>query len=105
LFFFAGGNNMLAMEPIQLTLNLDNLAPDELRYQQMQASLAAMSESMGKVRRKLFGDMSELKNAVAALQLENKQLNEKLRGMNREPTEWLYLHNGSLFDVDDRAII
>ena len=84
------------MNAIQLEFNLDNESENEIRFSMMQKQINEMSDSMGKVRRKLFSEMSECKR----LYVEIKQDNEKLkRDLKNQKTEWVYLQNDLLVDV------
>jgi regulator of replication initiation timing len=84
------------MNAIQLEFNLDNESENEIRFSMMQKQINEMSDSMGKVRRKLFSEMSECKR----LYVEIKQENEKLkRDLKNQKTEWVYLQNDLLVDV------
>lgn len=87
------------MTSIQLELNIENESPEETRLSQMQKQIDEMSESIGKVRRKLFSEMGELKKLCAELQNENKQLKILLKELKNERTEWSYGQEGCLFDV------
>ncbi|MFI5420119.1 MAG: hypothetical protein ACHQ1H_04050 [Nitrososphaerales archaeon] len=61
---------------IQLEFNFDNKTPDELRLSLMQAQIDQMGDSMGKVRRKMFAELGEMKKVCAVLQQENDELKE-----------------------------
>jgi hypothetical protein len=78
----------------QLKLNLEDLSKTELKLQQMQLQVDLFCESMGKVRRKLFAEVSELKKLVNELKAENQEL----RGMlKQEPVDWSYAEGDYLF--------
>lgn len=87
------------MGGIQLEFNIDNKSPEEVRLSQMHSQIAMMEESMGKVRRKLFSEMSEMKKLYADLKKENEELKTMLKELKNEKTEWAYGENGRLFDV------
>jgi len=87
------------MNTIQLELNLNNESGSDLKLFTMQNQLDEMSDSMGKVRRKLFSEMGEMKKLYISLKNENEELKLKLRKMRNEKTEWVYTKEGYLFDV------
>lgn len=87
------------MEPIQLELNIKNESEEDVKLSAMQKQIDAMSDSMGKVRRKLFAEVSEMKKQVATLQSENQLLKDILRDLKNEKTQWSYGENGFLFDI------
>ena len=89
---------------VQLEFNIENNTPEEVRLLIMQKQIDAMSESMGKVRRKLFSEMGELKKLYAELQRENQDLKTILKELKNERTEWAYGENGCLFDVREYKI-
>ena len=88
-------------EAIQLELNIENKTPEEIRLSLMQKQIDQMGESMGKVRRKLFAEMGEMKKLYLEVQRENEELKSLLRSLKNEKTEWIYSQNGFLFDVVD----
>ncbi len=85
-------------DPIQLELNLQDKSFEEMTLISMQKQLDAMSESMGKVRRKLFGEMGEMKKLYAALFQENETLRSKINSLTQEKTEWIYGNGECLFE-------
>ncbi len=90
------------MNAIQLEFNIDNKSPAEMEMQYMKQLLTEMNESMGKVRRKLFAEMSEMKRICLAVQKENECLKEMIQG-NKE-IEWDYNKPGYLFDVETKVV-
>lgn len=82
---------------IQLELNFQDKSFQEMTLESMQKQLDAMHESMGKVRRKLFGEMGEMKKLYAALLAENENLKIKINSLSNEKTEWFYKTEDSLF--------
>ncbi len=62
------------MIEIQLEFNLDKLSASDLRMVEMQKQIDTMSESMHKVRKKLFAEVGDLKKMVLKLQTENDKL-------------------------------
>lgn len=89
------------MEAIQLELNLDNLEGNELTFSQMQKQIDDACESMGKVRRKMFAELGEVKKLVNLLQIENNELKEQLKNLKKEKNNWSYQHNGYLFSLSE----
>jgi len=85
-------------DAIQLELNLQEKSLEEMTLLSMQKQLDAMSESMGKVRRKLFGEMGEMKKLYATLFQENEVLKSKLNELTHEKTEWIYQNGDCLFE-------
>jgi hypothetical protein len=90
------------MNVIQLEFNIKNESDDELKFSLMQKQINDMHESMGKVRRKLFSEMGEVKKLYQELKVENERLRMKLKEINNEKTEWIYTTEDSLFDVRER---
>lgn len=84
---------------VQLEFNIENKSSEEMTLFLMQKQIDAMGDSMGKVRRKLFSEMSEMKKQYAELQKENQELKTILKELKNERTEWTYGQNGNLFDV------
>ena len=83
----------------QLELNLEGKSDEEMQLYTMQKQLDDMIESMGKVRRRLFSEISEMKKICLNLQQENENLKNILNELNDGKTEWNYQKNGYLFDV------
>lgn len=92
------------MNSFQLEINFDNLNDEERRLLMMQDQIDNMSESMRKVRKKLFGDMSELKKDLSKLKIENEFLTDKLYEMDKKKKEeWVYNEGGYLFHLYEFA--
>jgi len=87
------------MSDIQLELNIDNKTPQELQFLLMQQQIDNLADSMGKVRRKLFSELGEIKKLYFDVQKENEELKAKLQELCYGKTEWIYGQNGCLFDV------
>lgn len=83
----------------QLELNFDGKSEDEMALFLMQKQINEMSDSMGKVRRRLFSELGEVKKVLADLKRENESLREMLKELSHENTEWTYGHGDNLFDV------
>ena len=86
-------------ESIQLELNLQAKSQEQMTFDTMQKQIDLMYESMGKVRRKLFGEMGEIKKKYADLEQQHELLKIKLMQYTKQKTEWDYEIEGSLFDV------
>lgn len=87
------------MKSMQLEFNFESAGETDTRLTQMQKQIDDACESMGKVRRKLFSQMGELKKEMAALQIENEMLKEKIRNITNEKIEWEYEKEDCLFDI------
>jgi archaellum component FlaC len=86
-------------EAIQLELNLENKTVEELKLDLMQKQLDQMSDSMGKVRKKLFAEMGEVKKLYAQAQREAEELKILIKMIKNEKTQWTYSEGGYLFNV------
>ena len=82
------------MKNIQLEFNLDDKDPADLELYVIQKQIDNISESMGKMRRRLFAEMGELKKIVGLLQKENAFLRSKV-----DNPEFEYDVEGKLFDI------
>jgi len=80
---------------VQLKLNLDNLDKTDLRIREMEERFNALSDSMGKVRRRMFQELGEVKKMVAFLQAENSELKAAIR----QKLEYEYLKDDYLVRV------
>lgn len=87
------------MNCVQLEFNIEDKNPEEIKLSLMQKQIDQLSESMGKVRRKLFSEMGEMKKLYAELQKENEQLKIMLKELKNEKTEWNYGQDDCLFNV------
>lgn len=88
------------MAAIQLEFNIDDKSPEELRFCNMEKHLGAMDESMGKVRRRLFAEMGELKKLCASIQQENTELKTLLDQLLERKNNWIYAEGELLFDLN-----
>jgi len=89
------------MDTIQLEFNIENKSPEELRLFLMEKQIQEMNDSMGKVRRKLFSEMGEMKKLFYELQKETYELKMMLKEIKNEKIEWTYGQNDCLFDVQE----
>lgn len=85
----------------QLELNLDDMTTQEFKMKQIQRDLEKLNDSMGKVRRKLFSELGEVKRLYAEMKKENDDLRSSLRELKNEKIEWEYSNfdAGYLFAV------
>lgn len=90
------------MNAIQLEFNIDNKTPAEMEIQYMKQLLTEMNDSMGKVRRKLFADMGELKKICHDLKTENLALKTALEGSKQ--IDWTYDKPEYLFDIETKVV-
>lgn len=74
---------------MQLQLPLDDTDTDN-KLAGMQSQIDAIAVSSGKVRRRMFAELGELKKLCQLLAIENEMLKDMLREKKREKTEWLY---------------
>ncbi len=88
------------MNAIQLEFNLDDFDEYDIRLSCMQKQLDAMNESMGKVRRKIFAEVGELKKLIHCLQQENELLKNRLN-MENPKIGWDYSKNHELFSLKE----
>lgn len=84
---------------VQLEFNIEGKSSEEMQLSLMQKQIDEMSDSVGKVRRKLFAELGEMKKLYAELQKENQELKNMLKEIKNEKTEWTYEKEGCLFDV------
>lgn len=63
---------------MQLYLNLDNVTEEEHHLAMMQRQIDELVESMGKVRRKMFAELGEVKRICEDLKEENANLRQAL---------------------------
>ena len=84
---------------IQLEINLENKSQEELRFSDFQRQIDMMNESFGKVRRRLFCELGEMKTMYIEIQKENEYLKTTVKGLRNEKTEWIYAQGDCLFDV------
>ena len=90
------------MTAIQLEFNIDNKTPVEMEIHYLRKQIAEMNDSMGKVRRKLFAEMTETKRICAEVQKENESLRAMIH--EKQPIEWDYNKPGYLFDVKEKLV-
>jgi regulator of replication initiation timing len=81
----------------QLELNLEDMNGEDMKLHHMQKQLDAMNESMGKVRRKLFSELTEMKKLLGLMCQENESLKISVHNLKQEKQEWIYGHDDFLF--------
>ncbi len=89
-------------EHIQLELNFQDKTPDQMTLSLMQKQIDEMSESMGKVRRKMFAELGEVKKMHDRLIKEHADLQSSISTMLNQKTEWLYQSGESLFEISEK---
>jgi DNA repair exonuclease SbcCD ATPase subunit len=88
---------------VQLEFNLDNKSSQEMQLYIMQKQIDQFCDSMGKVRKKLFAELTQMKKVCEELQKENENLKCLLKEIKNESNikkmQWTYGQNDCLFDV------
>ena len=84
---------------VQYELNLEDKTDAEVKIDLIQKQVDATNESMGKVRRKLFAEVGELKKMILALQQDNAMLKNQVAMLLNQRTEWVYSQNEELFSI------
>jgi hypothetical protein len=92
------------MSDFQLEFNITNDPEAEFKLACMQKQIDDMSVSVGKVRRRMFAELSEVKKLVSLLQIENESLKQMMKADKNEKIEWVYGEGGCLFDIRDYKI-
>jgi hypothetical protein len=87
---------MAQMIEVQLELNIQNAPESDVRLALMQKQIDGIHDSMGKVRRRIFAEVSEMKKLYVSLQQENEMLKNELALLKDQKTEWLYCQDGFL---------
>lgn len=85
------------MQPIQLEFNSIDIPVEEVKFLLMQKQLEAMNESMHKVRKSLFAQLTEVQKLCLSLKDENAELKNQLKDLRIVKNEWVYHQNDSLF--------
>lgn len=86
------------MTAIQLEFDIYK-EEDDRRIFILQKQIDEVLESFGKVRRKLFAEVGELKKICSQLQLENIDLRSQVMEMRGDKFNWVYGVNEKLFDT------
>lgn len=89
----------LNMSDTQLDLNIDNLSQDQIAFNELKKKVEDLSESQGKVRKKLFAEVGELKKKNKLLEEEIERL--KLIIDPPKKSEFEYITDDSLFEVKE----
>lgn len=87
------------MNEIQLEFNLNDASETDVKLAYMQKQLNEIAESMGKVRRKMFAELSEMKKILTDIKNENEQLRNQIKDFKNEKTDWDYCKGEYLFQV------
>lgn len=87
------------MTAIQLEFNIENESDEDHKLYAMQKQIDCVNESMGKVRRKLFSELGEMKKLICELRTENQNLQETLKELKNEKLHWSYAQGDTLFNV------
>lgn len=88
------------MKTVQLELNLFDLPESEFKIQSMQKQLDDMNESMDKVRRKLFSELTELKKTCFSLVVQNKELTDQIKFIINSKNEYMYSEDELFFKTN-----
>lgn len=91
---------------LQLEMNLDNLSNNDLKFVEMQKQISAMSESLNKVRKKLFAEIGELKKTLTSVQLSNAEILQQLQEANeklglKNEVKFSYEKKDCLFSIEE----
>ncbi len=89
---------------LQLEMNLDNLSNNDLKFVEMEKQINTMSESLHKVRKKLFAEIGELKKTLTSVQLSNVEILQQLHEANeklgvRNDVKFSYEKKDCLFSI------
>ena len=84
---------------MQLEFNIYNKTCKEMDDYLLQKQLDELTNSLGRVRKKLFAELSEVKSMCSKLNQENEELKSLLEEMKDEKTEWTYREGDHLFRV------
>lgn len=85
---------------MQFEMNLDEELEMAIQLSSMEKQISEMYDSLGKMRRKLFSEMNDMKKSVFEIQQENVKLQEIIRNLKNEREEWLYHQKDNLFIVN-----
>ena len=88
------------MNPIQLEFDLNNDAGKDPELISLRQEMEAMKESVGKVRRKMFAELGEMKKTYFAVYMELEKAKDDLRKLKNEKTDWIYMEGEHLFQVN-----
>lgn len=82
---------------LQLEMNLEDRNTEEMRIYHLQKQLDSISESLGKVRRKMFCEITEVKRICSKVMQENEELRSLINRLNDAKKEWVYTQDDFLF--------
>ena len=89
---------------MQLELNIESKSEEELKSEIMQKQIDALSESLTKVRKKLFAEVGALKKLCGELQQANEILKTSIERVDPEKIQWVYGEGESLFQVEAQEV-
>ena len=88
----------------QLEISVENKIQEETPFSLMQKQFEELADSMGKVRRKLFGELAEMKKVFVTIQKENEDLKAMLKEIKNEQN-YTHRQDGCEFDVSEHQKI
>lgn len=74
---------------VQLEFNFHEKSEEDQALDLLQNQIDSLNESVGKVRRKLFAELGDLKKEVLALKEENERLSSHLRALGQGNLDWM----------------
>ncbi len=80
-------------------VGIENKVSEETPFSIMQKQFDELTDSMGKVRRKLFGELAEMKKVFVTIQKENEDLKSMLKEIEDGKIRWSDRQECSVFDV------
>lgn len=80
-------------------LEFEFVVLEQTDLQRLEKKLDEVIESAGKVRRKLFGEMSAMKTQIALILQENDSLQAQIAELRGDKQEWDYHKDGCLFEM------
>ena len=91
---------------LQLEMNLDNLNESDKKFVDIEKQISTMSESLHKVRKKLFAEIGELKKTLQSVQLSNVEILQQLQEANeklavKNEIKFSYEKKDCLFSIEE----
>lgn len=87
------------MAPIQLEFNIIDENEDDVKISFLQKQIDKLNESMGKIRKKLFSQVTQLERLCFELKLENQELRKVIQCKQHEIIKWEYGQGEHLFSM------
>ena len=87
------------MSEAQLDLNIDNLTQSQIEFNELKKKVEEIAESAGKVRKKLFAEVTELKKKNKILEDEIERIKLIIDPPKR--AEFEYITEDSLFEIKE----